>query len=248
MKKTQLPKTTNLQDKSRKSWVPTLATGTIVVGILAVSVITYPQPVINATLIDVSESIQNYPFPGKQTYQSFLAQDCQSSIENLTGEGDRLLEIKFASESYRTRDATFDNRNKPALLEQCQQAATRPDGIAPSEGTFLLPVLGRFQAELKSLRTQGISYPFALTVFIQANEPQRSGHPENIEDIKNILQEIVKEGGAITIIGPEVGLQKELAKIPADVPHTRICTFENASECRQWIVDTARNFKTQLAK
>ncbi|MDF5710445.1 MAG: hypothetical protein PUP90_22935 [Nostoc sp. S4] len=184
----------------------------------------------SALLVDVSLS--------NQRYQTLLEGLCRQYVEHLV-EGDvRILE-KFADRAIILSNQEFQERDRLSIQNQCKQITTQPSGIGRVPGTSLIDAVSRLETEIEHQQSQGNTRLVAAVVVIQAAELVNH-QQQDFTLIKSKIEAIIRKGGAVAIIGPDVDLQNELSRQFSSVKNTQICTYSDAQACLDWLFQIVR--------
>ena len=179
----------------------------------------FTMPLANVFIInDNSQSIQRL---AKQS-----SRVCEWIKDKLV-DRDLLTRFSFADESVITGDAPYDE-NRTTL--DCNKITTKPAGIGKKDGTDIIGVLQKVKLQEARLRAEGNKRPVLLFITIDAAEPKRGEKVFDPKVVKQLLQEITKNG-YVVIIGSEVQLQNVLNKELVDMPRVKLCASDDANEC-----------------
>jgi hypothetical protein len=210
------------------------------------------QRIIISDNIDISDSALEFKFlEPKQTYPLLVKEHCRRSLQLLT-EGDILISGKFAAETF-FRNLTINHKVKSELLKQCSQATAKPTRFPSTKGTDLLLVLNQTQTQIENQRNNGINYPVALIIVIDAAEPVSIDQfNENTwtNEVKKSVENLLKQGNiAMAFIVTDGELKKTLTTTLATLAPVKFYDLESGDrQALEWVIKTARNLPQKSPK
>lgn len=202
----------------------------ILAGTLGASLISIPMVldfsasrVIHFMVDDVSRS-------ATEQKQALRIEHCQASFQNYR-EGDYQIQVVFADQPEMLREKKVTNI---LMLGNCNDAISTGTTVGQQKGTSLILVLQYLDELIKSYRFKGSDEPIVVTISIDEAEPG-PGQPlmdrNGLLRVKSLLESITQENGVVTIIGPTQELQRELQKQSIELNGTKICTFNDVTDC-----------------
>jgi hypothetical protein len=165
---------------------------------------------------------------------------CRGFIEHLK-DNDDFAFGQFADRVSVSR-SPYDSRDRLRWQQECKQAVQPPPGVGKEKGTDLLGALQRAQLESHHQTISGTPLYRSVIFAINAAEPVSEAGELDVEGVRQIVSEFVKDnGGSVAIVGSEVLLQSQLAEALKDIPNTRLCTFAQAHICAiDWVFSQGR--------
>jgi hypothetical protein len=167
----------------------------------------YTRPVANVEIVnDMSDS--------NAINKKAMTQVCEQIKDNLI-DRDVVVNGGFANNSMITGNATY-NENTSKL--DCNKISVKPKGVGKQDGTSIIGVLKTASLVERRLRAEGNKHPVVLFLTIDAAEPGRGQKVFDPKVVKQLLQQITKNG-YVVIIGAEVGLQNILSQELVNLPN-----------------------------
>jgi hypothetical protein len=186
--------------------------------------------VVGVLMVDVSQS--NQPF------KDSLNALCRQYIESLV-EGDIRIQEKFADVATISNNQKFFERDRLLLEKQCQQILVPPAGVGKIPGTSLLEAVSRLEREIQHISVGGKSQSVAAIIAINSAELVNQ-QSQDFNLIKSKIEGIMKQGGAVVIIGSSIDLENQLSQRLMRVKNTQICSYSDSQRCVEWLFEVAR--------
>jgi hypothetical protein len=187
------------------------------------------QHVISIRADDVSQS--------GLAYAQMIQRHCQEQARNLK-DGDWMVNISFADRPTVTRDEIV---HPLQILEQCQpQRVVIPPGVGKRPGTSANQLASQILTIIAAKRTQGISFPAIVTIWLQAAEPVPDQPQFDLAKFQRDIKKITDQHSIVAIIGASGQLQTDLQETLKDSPHTRVCPMDSSHSCIDWAYDIGR--------
>ncbi|MEB3233610.1 MAG: hypothetical protein VKJ64_21555 [Leptolyngbyaceae bacterium] len=165
---------------------------------------------------------------------------CRNQTQSLKP-NDIAIDLFFADTTEPTRSSAVENVTQ--LFARCnvfKSNQPHPNTVGQGTGTSPIVLMDRILCQIDIQRTAGNDYPIAAIIWLQAAEPGPGLPALDFTILGSQINQITKQKGHVTIIGPTGTLRQELDDLSAQNPNLRICSVAEHQSCIRQTFERAR--------